>query len=566
MLIDYAISKLVIEGFRGIEKAEFDFRNGFPTVLIGSNNAGKSTILNALALALNGGGFHQWSPEENDFFCGQNGERRKNFLIQLYFRSENELGYPAVKGVAAPTLIHGVQVKGTVTKDGLLKHSRTLFDKDGKTVTIAPRTSLSATDKVEFAEHDIGYKLVNARLDDIRNHIPSVWLFRPQNLEASLYVWKTGPIAKLSGHLAERFLTDEWEMELNNGTKRAMPKTMHNAYAFFRDALEQFPFWTSDMKPHLEEVIGKYVGTNAKVDLRPDAQVFKDWISQQLMIALATDPESVSTPLRNMGDGWQSIIRLAALEALTKYPALTKERIVLLLEEPETHLHPHFRRKLRKILADLADKGWMVVYSTHSPELISFDENQSITRLARKAGNVSFGTVMTDEIAPDAKFQSKLDEKGAHDFLFSNGVVFCEGMGDAFAVRSALGDLDLDCDGRSISVTQAGGISGIPSLAAIAKLLGIRWCAVTDEDLLPDGTIKPATVKHRANIDQYKTATDFQVQWSVDLEQCLRVEVGKATPEISAVLLQNPDWQSAYPEFYTAVLEIANWLERGPPN
>jgi ABC-type histidine transport system ATPase subunit len=74
------------------------------------------------------------------------------------------------------------------------------------------------------------------------------------------------------------------------------------------------------------------------------------------------------------------MIRLAALEALIEYPDLVRERVVLqaphlpapalalrqgmwmLLEEPETHLHPHLRRKIRRVLGELAAKGWTVVY------------------------------------------------------------------------------------------------------------------------------------------------------------------------------------------------------------
>jgi predicted ATP-dependent endonuclease of OLD family len=118
---------------------------------------------------------------------------------------------------------------------------------------------------------------------------------------------------------------------------------------------------------------------------------------------------------------------MAALEALTKYPDLMKERVVLLLEEPETHLHPHLSRKLRRVLASLSAKGWTIVYSTHSPEMVSFDEKQVITRLVRSGDAVTHKSVHTDKINPDAKLQSKLDERGAHDFLFASCAVFCEG-------------------------------------------------------------------------------------------------------------------------------------------
>src|SRR3546814_13259125 len=119
--------------------------------------------------------------------------------------------------------------------------------------------------------------------------------------------------------------SDVCSSDLDDGKKTQMPDTLYKAHEFFREAVEKFPFWRDDMKPKLEETIARYVGSNAKVDLRPDVQVFEVWIAQQLAVSLATDPHGVVTPLSSMGDGWQSIVRLASLEALSPYQSGTKE-------------------------------------------------------------------------------------------------------------------------------------------------------------------------------------------------------------------------------------------------
>lgn len=560
MSIDYSLWKVMIRSFRGIAKLDLEFCDGLPSVLIGSNNAGKSTVLHAIALALNGGGYHNWSPSETDFYSDEKGKRADEFLVQVHFHSVQETGYPAVKGVARPSLIHGVQVKGKMTRDGKMSHSRTLFDEQGKTVTIAPRTPLGKADKEKFAEHDIGYKLLNARLDDIHEHTPEVWLFKPQNIEAALYVWKTGPIAKLSKLLATRFLRDSWILKRPDGD-RQMPETLKKAHGFFREAVEAFPFWKNDMKPRLERVFGNYVGSHATIDLRPDTQMLEDWLAQQLAVSLATDPESIATPLRNMGDGWQSVIRLAALEALSEYPELVKERVVLLLEEPETHLHPHLRRKIRRVLSELARKGWTVVYTTHSSELVSFDEKQVITRLVRSKGSVISKSVRTEKIEESAKLQSKLDERGAHDFLFGTCVVFCEGKNDTFATKLAFEKSGVDYDARSVSITQCGSVTAIPAFASIASALGIRWCALTDEDIQSDGTINPKTKASRESIERHRSGSDLQVQWPGDLERCLAITAGKATPEVTIEKLADEDWKTKYPNFKSTVARTAAWID-----
>lgn len=51
MAIDYKLSKVIIQNFRGIDTLELEFKQGYPSVLIGSNNAGKTAVLNAIAMA-----------------------------------------------------------------------------------------------------------------------------------------------------------------------------------------------------------------------------------------------------------------------------------------------------------------------------------------------------------------------------------------------------------------------------------------------------------------------------------------------------------------------------------
>jgi predicted ATP-dependent endonuclease of OLD family len=360
--------------------------------------------------------------------------------------------------------------------------------------------------------------------------------------------------------MATKFLDDKWVFDAADGKKRQMPQSIGKAHEFLRSAVEAFPFWKDDLKPRLEGIFERYIGSHAKIELRPDIQALEEWLQQQLSISLATDADSVATPLRNMGDGWQSAIRLATLEALSEYPELTKERVVLLIEEPETHLHPHLRRKLRKVLRDLSSKGWTVVYTTHSPELVSFVDNQASMRLVRSRGTVAGKAVRTDTVLQAAKLQSKIDDRGAHDFLFADCVTFCEGKDDAFALKMAFDKVGLDYDARSSSIAQCGSVTAIPSFTAIASALGIRWCALTDEDRIADGTVKPKTEAARVEIESTRGAADVQVQWPGDVETCLGVTTGKATPEIIASLLETADWRTKYPAFTATIEMIRDWI------
>jgi hypothetical protein len=184
-----------------------------------------------------------------------------------------------------------------------------------------------------------------------------------------------------------------------------MPDTMVRAHGFFSQAAGQFPFWVDDLRPRMARTLAQYIGTAPRVDLRPAVAPLEEWLEQQLLMSFATDAGGAVTPLQKMGDGWQSLMRMAALEVVSQYPELVRERVVLLVEEPETHLHPHLRRKFRSVLERLAGMGWFVMTATHAPELISFARPQRVVRLWRKGDNIVKGELATERAGPEAKFQ-----------------------------------------------------------------------------------------------------------------------------------------------------------------
>lgn len=566
MQSNFRFAKLSIRGFRGIRELDVDLPAGMPLHLIGGNNSGKTSVLEAMALALRSGGFHQFAPGEFDFFHDATGQSVTEFTVTLHFAAGDMTGLPATQGVGNPVPVHGVRVKGTTDKAGRHSHRRVLLDADGKAISYSPRTALKGDVKEVYrGRANLGWSQPYARLDDIRDDMPDVWLLTPQNLHRSLYEWKTGPLQRLSRMLAKRFLETGWEFEYD-GKPRKMPATLNKAHAFFRGAVEAFPFWQDDLKPKLQDTLSQYVGAQARFALRPDVQQIEEWLAQQLAVSFAADTGGAATPLQSMGDGWQSLVRLAALDVLSQYPGQVADRVILLAEEPETHLHPHLRRKMGAVLERLAGQGWIVLTATHGPEFISFAKPQVVVRLWRRGDDVFKGAFNTTSTTEAVKFQERLNERGNHEMLFAHRVVLCEGKDDPWAVRSALAKLDpgLDLDAHSVSLVDTGGVGNVPDYADIARRLRIPWCAVTDEDPLPDGSVKPATNAARNKLGKFLSPEDLSVVWPRDLEACLDTPMGqKATPTWQAA---NTDpkplaqMQQDHPDFIATCKSIQAWL------
>lgn len=79
---------------------------------------------------------------------------------------------------------------------------------------------------------------------------------------------------------------------------------------------------------------------------------------------LALQTPTTAVRVDDLGDGVRSAILLALL-------VLGLQPSILLLEEPETHMHPAGLRSLTSFLTRLAgERGFQVIASTHSPDFI----------------------------------------------------------------------------------------------------------------------------------------------------------------------------------------------------
>jgi predicted ATPase len=70
-------------------------------------------------------------------------------------------------------------------------------------------------------------------------------------------------------------------------------------------------------------------------------------------------------PVEQGGSGVEMLVSLSLLEALAR---LTKDKLIILIDEPELHLHPKFQAKLVEHLTEVS-QNIQVVASTHSPLL-----------------------------------------------------------------------------------------------------------------------------------------------------------------------------------------------------
>ena len=117
MPIDFRLHNLQVRNFRGLRSLDLEFPEDAPMVLIGANNACKSTILDAISLALNGPSFYNFTQEKYDFFHDAAGNIADALEVTISFAAPTEIQLPAVRGgVGNPISVHGVRVSGSVDR------------------------------------------------------------------------------------------------------------------------------------------------------------------------------------------------------------------------------------------------------------------------------------------------------------------------------------------------------------------------------------------------------------------------------------------------------------------
>lgn len=521
-MVNFYFAKLEVTTFRGIRSLSLELSADAPTVIIGPNNAGKSTVLDAMGVCLSSPKFSKYIVDDRDFWTDELDNIADDFQIVLHFAARPGGSLPAVKaGLGDPIYVHGIRAVGN---RGEPSTTRYLFDENGDNIMLNLGTPISKARKEEFKGQGLGGRRY-ARVMDISKWMPTIFQLDSHNLYSSLYEWQSGPLQKLMKLYREHLMSDAWEVA--GPPKRQMPEFLDKMHRFLNDNVLPTPFWTETLAPELSQRFTEYLGRSSGFDLRPQLNDVEEWIKSDLMLRVSPGPDLAAVDSKRLGAGWQSLIRMAALEVLMKMESMS---VLLLVEEPETFLHPHLRRRMRRSFTALQAKGSQCLLTTHSAEMISFSLNQDIVRLQMTKTGVVPSRYSTASATQAMKDEEKLHEHGNHEVVFAKAVVLTEGKSDECAVNLGLRKCAVDCDAESISVLGCGGVENLPDYAALCTTLGIPWVVVHDEDRDASGAQKPKTAKVAADLAGLAGAMGTVLTWNNSLEQVLDCPQAKADP------------------------------------
>ena len=451
------LTEIRIENFRGIEELKLPLDE--LCVFIGENNAGKSSILDALKLCLTrsltrkGVIFEEYDYHLVD--ASADPAKAKPINITLIFAEREENEWP---DEVSQILSGAEQIDG----DGL------------SSVTLRVTSSFDPAINDYATEYNFlnlsGNPLPKAKnprqLIGLQQLIPTFYLASlrdaAQEFRSRSQFW--GPFVRALE------LDDETREELEAALLELNKKVLdqHTAFDSVKDRLKK----TAELLP---------LGDTDPVSIEAvPSKVFDVLSRTQVNLASKTGAQ---IPIVRHGSGTQSLAVISLFDAFLQ--SQLKEGYgphaepLLALEEPEAHLHPSAIKAVGEMLRHISGQK---LISTHSGDLLASVPLNNIRRLRRKGGKVTAHRVEDGALTSDE--MNKLDyhvRTTRGSLLFSRCWLLVEGETEAPLILECGRALDYDLYADGISCIEFSQV-GVEKFIKLADQLGIEWFVLADND------------------------------------------------------------------------------------
>ena len=448
------LTKLKIEHFRGITSMEIAFERDV-TVLIGENNSGKTSVLEAIRFGLDSiksnkrcvfseFDFQRSSPESIL-------SESPAIVFTFFFEEIEERKWSADILRILDTVIVGdefsaikLRLKGwfDIEQGEMCQDWTFLDDSDNE----MPGKSVS--------------------LKDIRRLRP---FFFQSALRVAREEFKSGMY--WNSFVKNKDIDDTLRKKLESELSEVNLKII-GAHGSFKDITEEV----------------KRIST--LVSMASDNAVSIDPVHADVYRALRYAEVNLLTeanariPVNHHGEGTQSLSVLLLFSAYLKkrlqqeYDRLAEP--IIAIEEPEAHLHPGAIRSVWSIINDLPGQKIIV---THSGDILSEVPIQSLRRLSTTSGSCACNFIPDGALDPEElrKFNHHV-RRNRGELLFARTWLLVEGETDVSVFVECAEILGINFHQRGVRVVECSQAGGPKLFVKAADALGIQWHVVADND------------------------------------------------------------------------------------
>lgn len=448
-----------IKNFRGIKSLSIPIDR--LTVLIGENNVGKSTVIEALKLVLTRGfgSIRGKQFSEYDFHLNDTNATPKtaeSIRIVLHFAEEQQDEWPVT---ITQQMNEVIQLDSTTGLNHIWLQAKGAFNSESR--SFETKLSFLNSNMTDLNSRNSTY------LNLLQGFVPLFFLSALR--DASQEFGQRGQF--WSGFLKSINLPDASRQEIEQ-------------------KLEEINTSVIGANEGLNEVIQKIAEAKRLVPLDSTDPVILETIPTRIFDMVGNiqvylrSTFGVKLPLNKHGEGTQSLAVLMLFQAFAAAnltEAYSPESApILALEEPEAHLHPSAIRSLGAFLESLVGQ---VIVSSHSGDLLSRVPITSIRRLYKKNGQTVVGQIQTNALTSEEErhfdYHVRIT-KGSH--LFARCWLLVEGQSEFWFFPEVIALMHSGIDEMNFAVIEFSQGGGPPPFIKAAKSLGIEWFVVADGD------------------------------------------------------------------------------------
>lgn len=484
------VNQVRIQKYRSINDITIDFPENKPVVLFGPNNAGKSNILSAIDRLL--------------------GERYPTYIEML------NSDYYMRDGKRYPTTEISAKFSDVICTDRGGGHS-----------TICVRYCFDSRRGENIIHDENGNKLYINNED--RARCQSYLISAERNIQNALnYSSKYTILSKFS-HKIHKALSDKHKDELASAFEQIKKS--------FEETEEFAKFFTT-----FTEVLQGSV---------------KGFVHSLAVDFSAYDPNNYAKTLRiyakegdtirgfeEFGTGEQQVLLMAFIKAYMEI--FTSESFVLIIEEPEAHLHPLAQKWLKEYMVDLCRNGIQVVISTHSPDFIDAEYLEGLVRVYKDNGETKIVQLSKENLfdfcvasgVPNIKNNmDTIDDFYATRLypdqlkgMFAEKILLVEGPTEIFSIPIYLKQIGFSLAEHGIEIVNCMGKSNIPLLWRLFKAYKYKCYFIFDGDKNKesknDKIFKDIIINEKWKIAENEcVVTDEYAYFGADFEQYFRSEM-----------------------------------------
>jgi putative ATP-dependent endonuclease of the OLD family len=158
---------------------------------------------------------------------------------------------------------------------------------------------------------------------------------------------------------------------------------------------------------------------------------------------------------------------------------------LILVDEPELHLHPEWQGLLLDMFKRLAaDTGNQFVLATHSPRLVTPASIEGVSRVYSDGDWSHIQRLDAVNLPARKHLFSIVNSQNNERIFFADAVLLVEGQSDRIFVEAALRELDLAYVGGVLEVVAVGGKTLFPVYQQLLDALQIKNFFIADRDYL----------------------------------------------------------------------------------